>query len=137
MASLNMAQLMSDDALKLIHIIRLRQETAVNPDDLSSGHKGVDFGTVDQQHLNIAWVQASRLFKWRGNPVKQSPRFRIPQNLLRHERPSQQQKKTEARRVGKTCVSTCKYRWSLYHNTKNHMNLIFNMISTISVKNNI
>src|SRR3546814_2336217 len=58
MASLNMAQLMSDDALKLIHIIRLRQETAVNPDDLSSGHKGVDFGIVDQQHLNIAWVQA-------------------------------------------------------------------------------
>src|SRR3546814_1389272 len=79
MASLNMAQLMSDDALKLIHIIRLRQETAVNPDDLSSGHKGVDFGIVDQQHLNIAWVQASRLFKWRGDTVEQRLRFRIPQ----------------------------------------------------------
>src|SRR3546814_10274936 len=77
MASLNMAQLMSDDALKLIHIIRLRQETAVNPDDLSSGHKGVDFGIVDQQHLNIAWVQASRLFKWRGDTVEQRLRFRI------------------------------------------------------------
>src|SRR3546814_604177 len=92
MASLNMAQLMSDDALKLIHIIRLRQETAVNPDDLSSGHKGVDFGIVDQQHLNIAWVQASRLFKWRGDTVEQRLRFRIPQNLLRHDRPCQQQK---------------------------------------------
>src|SRR3546814_5281345 len=87
-----MAQLMSDYALKLIHIVRLRQETAVNPDDLSSGHKGVDFGIVDQQHLNIAWVQASRLFKWRGDTVEQCLRFRIPQNLLRHDRPCQQQK---------------------------------------------
>src|SRR3546814_9598023 len=69
--------------------LRLRQETAVNPDDLSSGHKGVDFGIVDQQHLNIAWVQASRLFKWRGDTVEQRLRFRIPQNLLRHDRPCQ------------------------------------------------
>src|SRR3546814_20509885 len=100
MASLNMAQLMSDDALKLIHIIRLRQETAVNPDDLSSGHKGVDFGIVDQQHLNVARVQASRLFKWRGDTVEHRLRFRIPQNLMRHDRPFQQQ--NGYHKVGKT-----------------------------------
>src|SRR3546814_11731456 len=90
MASLNMAQHMSDDALKLIHIIRLRQETAVNPDELSSGHKGVDFGIVDQQHLNIAWVQASRLLQWRGHTVDQRLRFQYAQQLIRTYKPCQQ-----------------------------------------------
>src|SRR3546814_17548583 len=30
--------------------------------------------------------------------------------------------RSEERRVGKECVSTCRYRWSRYHETKNNLN---------------
>src|SRR3546814_12027335 len=29
-------------------------------------------------------------------------------------------RRSEERRVGKECVSTCRYRWSPYHSKKNH-----------------
>src|SRR3546814_16632728 len=33
--------------------------------------------------------------------------------------------RSEERRVGKECVSTCRYRWSPYHYTKKTANLIY------------
>src|SRR3546814_15496579 len=35
----------------------------------------------------------------------------------------QVQKRSEERRVGKECVSTCRSRWSPYHSKKNTMNV--------------
>src|SRR3546814_13761745 len=38
--------------------------------------------------------------------------------------------RSEARRVGKECVSTCRSRWSPYHSKTNHSNEIRNLDST-------
>src|SRR3546814_17526351 len=37
---------------------------------------------------------------------------------LRHLRGAAVEERSEERRVGKECVSTCRYRWSPYHSTK-------------------
>src|SRR3546814_11900447 len=34
-------------------------------------------------------------------------------------------RRSEARRVGKECVSTCRFRWSPYHYNKNHTTDIY------------
>src|SRR3546814_18841360 len=46
-------------------------------------------------------------FRW-GDPSK-------PKVLMTHGFLA----RSEERRVGKECVSTCRYRWSQYHNKKN------------------
>src|SRR3546814_11505943 len=44
--------------------------------------------------------------------VAQMPQADIPDRLVRNER------RSEERRVGKECVSTCRSRWSPYHQQK-------------------
>src|SRR3546814_11399047 len=53
--------------------------------------------------------------------------FRRPQERLPPDRPlptgghrDGHRQRTEARRAGTECVSTCRYRWSPYHSTKKH-----------------
>src|SRR3546814_14561061 len=43
----------------------------------------------------------------------------LPPRALRRDRPALQgQRRSEERRVGKECVSTCRSRWSPYHSKK-------------------
>src|SRR3546814_13839541 len=45
-----------------------------------------------------------------------------PDNPSQHEYYSAADNRSEERRVGKECVSTCRSRWSPYHNTKHNIN---------------
>src|SRR3546814_15708790 len=45
------------------------------------------------------------------------------QRLHEHRRVAQLGRRSEARRVGKECVSECRYRWSTYHDKKNRIAL--------------
>src|SRR3546814_14899184 len=53
-------------------------------------------------------IQAAKTKKLTIRPIALSPHYQFPlfQSLLR---------RSEERRVGKECVSTCRYRWSPYH----------------------
>src|SRR3546814_20351466 len=42
--------------------------------------------------------------------------------LLAARRPADDHDRSEERRVGKECASTCRYRWSPYHKKKKHKN---------------
>src|SRR3546814_17044110 len=57
----------------------------------------IDLGEIVVQHLAVAL-----------DPYPRAPGAELP--------------RSEARRVGKECVSTCRSRWSPYHYKKNHTN---------------
>src|SRR3546814_19513068 len=46
-----------------------------------------------------------------------------------HETPQGTRRRSEERRVGKECVSTCRYRWSPYH-SKTRVNATHNLTPT-------
>src|SRR3546814_18266224 len=71
---------------------RLKQEFPQLTIVLNGGVRDIALGELQLQH--VAGVML-------GREVYENPR-------------------SEERRVGKECVSTCRSRWSTYHNTKKH-----------------
>src|SRR3546814_13454145 len=64
-----------------------------------------------QKGYRIAHYVSSRAWVWRG--------FEPKDNLFLLENNTVQPFRSEERRVGKECVSTCRSRWSPYHQKKN------------------
>src|SRR3546814_19216871 len=82
------------------------------------------FGTLDETFEVITWKQLGLHDK----PivlVDENGYWRPLLDLMDHmvatcfARP-----RSEARRVGQECVSTCRYRWSPYHNNNNKQKLM-------------
>src|SRR3546814_15394712 len=72
--------------------------------------------------MALKWVQCpGRATAWgmqRGRAAAPLPRwFCITKHLLRAGR-GESNSRSEERRVGKECVSTCRSRWSPYHEQK-------------------
>ena len=56
-----MAELMGNDALKLVGIVRLLQQPGVDIDHLPGRHEGVDLVVADQDDLDVVGPQAGGL----------------------------------------------------------------------------
>src|SRR3546814_16323308 len=58
----------------------------------------------------------------RGRAGRRKPFIRPPDGTTGNYRASRKQQRSEARRVGTECVSTCRSRWSPYHYKKKQRN---------------
>ena len=105
MAALDMAQLMGDDALQLVHIVRLRDQAAMHPDILAARDEGVDFRIIDDEDLDIVGRHAGRLDQRRGHVGHEGFGLRVAQDLLRdrrarHQREGRQRQRQELQQSG-------------------------------------
>src|SRR3546814_15925571 len=78
------------------------------------GGDGVDAGEVDRR---IAALPFARRLGWLKPPEMRAILTRSDVGLLpmNFASPAFNNKRSEERRVGKECVSTCRSRWSPYH----------------------
>src|SRR3546814_19475997 len=60
-------------------------------------------GAIDTDHLEV------------GGDGGRAVGWNFQQAVAQIEMPRQDARRSEERRVGKECVSTCRYRWSPYH----------------------
>src|SRR3546814_13503447 len=72
----------------------------------------VSLGTVDEIVVDAELADRQR--------DREGPAARVEiEPLAADQRPDQHRQRSEERRVGKECVSTCRSRWSPYHSKHN------------------
>src|SRR3546814_20354380 len=88
----------------MAHLLMLAAE-----DPTGSRAEGLDFH-IEQRFASSCYASGKRSPKAQGQPFRSLP-F--------HVRSAARNVRSEERRVGKECVSTCRSRWSPYHSKKN------------------
>src|SRR3546814_15167958 len=93
-------------------------------DVCSSDLLALAFLLVDWQHPALAQevVQPTAEQMRMINQLPPEQRQQAMDALRQFQEQQRQRQRSEERRVGKECVSTCRYRWSPHHSKKNQIN---------------